>query len=96
MSWKKPDGGSGIERYYLVWHKYAQSRYQTAGSKYVEHVPGKFNYSFTITNLHSGTTYQIQICAVNPGGYGLYKSELITTGTVYISLVILHKLYNYF
>ena len=78
VSWSKPNGGDEIDQYHVKW--YQQGKNQHIGYD-IEHEPGKINYSFTISNLRSGTQYIVLVAAKNSEGYGAYKSANIVTGT---------------
>ena len=84
VSWSKPNGGNEINQYYVQW--YQTGKIQDSAYKYVEHIFGKVNYSFVITNLQSGIKYSVSIVAINIGGHGIYKSADIITGIVWLNL----------
>ena len=76
VSWSKPSGGDAIDRYYVAWYKQGGK----AGEISVEHQSRKADYQYIITNLQSGTNYQVRVYAMNSGGNGLAQSAHITTG----------------
>ena len=78
VSWSKPLGGDKIDRYCFEW--FQEDSDQRSGYKCVEHISGKINYTFTITNLQFETKYKFVAVAKNSAGYGPYKSAAITTG----------------
>ena len=76
ISWSKPNAGDDVYQYYVDW--YHQNGRQ---SVYVDHIPGKIKYVYTITSLQFGTQYMVQIYAKNSEGYGIAQSAYILTGT---------------
>ena len=76
--WNKPDGGDYIDRYQIDWYQYGI--YYRSGYKFVKHESHTINFTFTISNLQSGTKYKVVVFAQNSAGYGSYRPVYVTTG----------------
>ena len=88
VSWSKPLGGDKIDQYCFEW--FQEDSDQRSGYKCVEHISGKINYTFTITNLQFETKYKFVAVAKNSAGYGPYKSAAITTGNYCVAKLPIH------
>ena len=76
VDWRSPAGGDAITRYYLQWS------FSSTG-KSINHISGQTDYTDTITDLNSATTYNVWIAAINTAGSGSYTAfETITTGKI--------------
>ena len=80
VSWNEPEGFDVIDKYYIEW--YRAGKHHRSGFKYLEHIPKKIKYNFTISHLESETKYKVGIYVKKPEKPEYYYySAHITTGT---------------
>ena len=81
ITWRKPDGGNEIDQYYISWNQLKHGRFESRGYSYIQHIPEKIHYNFTIAGIESGALYNIHVVAKNYAGQGNYLSNYVTTGS---------------